>query len=96
MCLEILDDLEYDDSENECGACDNEREKPSSDKSEVADEIDLNKAKPEADKRRAPAHHSCSFMDRDKTLVLCSHTHRGCNSKIYQLILTVKKLYMYF
>ena len=47
MLQGILDDLEYDDSENECGVCDNEREKPSSDESEVADEINLNKAKPE-------------------------------------------------
>ena len=47
LLQEILDDLEYDDSENECGVCDNEREKPSSDESEVADEINLNKAKPE-------------------------------------------------
>ena len=83
LLQEILDDLENDDSENEFGVCDDEREKPSSDKNEVAEEINLNKAKPEADKQRAPAHHSCSFMDRDKTLVLCSHAHRGCISKIY-------------
>ena len=35
----IKDDLEYNDSENECEVFDNEREKPSSDESEVADEI---------------------------------------------------------
>ena len=45
--LLFLDDLENDDNENECGVCDNEQEKPSSDESEVADEINLNKAKPE-------------------------------------------------
>ena len=47
LLQEILDDLENDDNENECGVCDNEREKHSSDESEVADEINLNKAKPE-------------------------------------------------
>ena len=47
MSQEILDDLEYNDSEIECGVCDNEREEPSSDESEVAVEINLNKAKPE-------------------------------------------------
>ena len=37
LWLEILNDLEYDNSVNECEVCDNEREKPSSDESEVAD-----------------------------------------------------------
>ena len=44
LLQEILDDLENDDNENECGVCDNEREKHSSDESEVADEINLNKS----------------------------------------------------
>ena len=80
LLQEILDDLEIDDSENECGVCDNEREKPSSDESEVADEINLNKAKPEdvtaqevRDENRV-GHTYCYCYHRSFALHTCRET----------------------